>query len=68
MAANDITATDLAMQSGVSRNTINAIKNGQVTMIKFSTVEGIAIAFGTTAYKLFKLPEQYLIKEERHVE
>ena len=68
MVANDITAKDLAMKSGVSRNTINAIKNGHVTMIKFSTVEGIATAFGIVAYKLFERPEQYLIKEEYHVE
>lgn len=68
MAANNVSATDLAKQAGVSRNTIDAIKNGHITMVKFSTVEGIAIAFGTTAYKLFKLPEQYLIREEHHAE
>lgn len=68
MAANNVSATDLAKQAGVSRNTINKIKNENLAMIKFSTLEGISIAFGIPVSQLFEIPEQYLIKEEHHAE
>lgn len=57
MKMKDINKTQLANLTGIPATTLNRIINGTVANVKFSYMEAIAKALGTTIYNIFDLPE-----------
>lgn len=55
MAERYISITELAKQTGLSRNAVSALKNNKSTMIKYQTINVLCEYFKITPGELFEV-------------
>ncbi len=48
------TATDIARETGINRNTVNALMKGEVSDLRISTLEKIAKTYGVSVFELMQ--------------
>lgn len=61
LAAFNMTRKELANQTKISRNTINLAASGKSKMIRFDTIEKIAVALKCQPYQLFDCKSNWAI-------